>query len=97
MNGSWDVQQALVASRQANLRYEADTTRLATDATLAAAEERTRHSEAADANTHGHMVGAPRAIAATQATKPAVQSPIATSKSSPCDGSAVCTESTLAA
>ncbi len=96
MNGSWDIQQALVASRQANLRDEADATRLATDATRSASAERTRHAGERDGDTHGHLVGAPRAIAAP-AGKPATQSRVATSTRSTCDGSTTSTERTLAA
>lgn len=95
MNGSWDIQQALVASRQAELRHEADTTRLAATATNHASAERTRHAETGD--TEGHMVVAPRAIAATSTAKPVAQSaPTATTRSA-CDSAGACTERTLAA
>jgi hypothetical protein len=94
MNGSWDIQQVLVASRQANLRFEADTTRLAAAATQAASAERTRHAQTGD--TEGHMVRAPRAIAPTAAVKPAVQSATATATGSAC-AAATCNERTLAA
>jgi hypothetical protein len=95
MNGSWDIQRVLVASRQANLRFEADTTRLAAAATQAASAERTRHAETGD--TEGHMVRAPRAIAATAAVKPAVQSTAAAATGSTCSSIATCNERTLAA
>jgi hypothetical protein len=93
MNGSWDIQQVLVASRQANLRHEADTTRIGTEAAFAASAERTRHAEAGD--TESQMVKAPQPI--TAAAKPAAQSAAATPTRSTCDSAAACTERTLAA
>lgn len=44
MNGFEEIQRALVASRQGDLRHEADTVRLAADATFAVTAERTRHA-----------------------------------------------------
>jgi len=95
MNGSWDIQQVLVASRQASLRYEADTTRLASAAADAVSAERTRHANESD--TSGHMVEAPRAIAPAQVTKRAAQSGVATPTRSACAATAACSERTLAA
>jgi len=94
MNGYGDLQRVLVASRQAELRHEADTTRLAADATFAASAERTRQAETGD--TEGHMVGAPRAMAATSTAKTVAQSTGTAARSS-CDSAGACTERTLAA
>jgi len=52
MNGFGDLQRALVTSHQADLRSEADTTRLAADATFAAAAERTRHLMTDERTSH---------------------------------------------
>lgn len=95
MNGFWDIQRVLVASHQADLRHEADTTRIAAEATLAASAERTRH--AAEDDTTGHMVAAPRAGVAAPALKPAPQSATLAPTRTTCDGSAACNERTLAA
>jgi hypothetical protein len=95
MNGYGDLQRALVASRQAELRHEADTTRLAADATFAASAERTRHAEAGD--TEGHMVGAPRTMTAAPAARATGQSAAAAPTRSTCDSAAACNERTLAA
>ncbi len=63
MTGYGDLQRQLVNSRQADLRHEADTVRLAADATFAAAAERSRH-EAADERTRQlSLVPAPAAAA----------------------------------
>jgi hypothetical protein len=94
MNGPWDIQRVLVASHQANLRHEADTTRIATDATIAAGAERTRHASGSD--TTGHIVVAPRAIAAP-AAKRGAQSAVAAPTRTTCDSAKACTERTLAA
>jgi hypothetical protein len=67
MNGSWDIQQVLVASRQTEFRYEADAVRLAADATCAAAAERTRH-QAADERTRRLSLVVPRPAAAATPT-----------------------------
>jgi len=95
MNGSWDIRQTLVASRQAELRHEADTTRLAATATNAASAERTRHADTCD--TEGPMVETPRAIAATSIARPVAQSAVAAATRSSCDMTGACTERTLAA
>jgi hypothetical protein len=97
MNGFWDVQRVLVASHQAELRHEADATRIATDAMLAASAERTRHASTDD--TVGHLMAAPRAIAGP-AAKPAAQpgrSAVATPTRATCASDTTCVERTLAA
>jgi hypothetical protein len=95
MNGSWDIQRALVESHQAELRHEADTTRIAADAAFAASAERTRH--AAESDTTGHRVTAPRAAAVSPTVKPAPQSTAVAPTRTTCDGSMACSERTLAA
>jgi len=95
MSGSWEIQRVLVASRQADLRHEAETTRIAADATLAASAERTRH--AAEADTTRLMVATPRAAVAAPAVEAAAQSATIAPTRITCDGSTACTERTLAA
>ena len=87
MNGSGAIQHFQAASHQAELRLEADTTRLATDATSAAAAERTRH-----ATSHERTrVGLPaRAIAP-------VKRPVSASRADCLDTVADCREGSLAA
>ena len=95
MNGFWEMQQALVASRQADLRREADTTRRAADATLAASAERTRHADTG--NTPGHAIGSPRAIVAVPAARSVAQPAPTASVRTSCEATEACNERTLAA
>ena len=87
MNGSGAIQHFQAASHQAELRLEADTTRLAADAMFAAAAERTRHATS-DERTR---VGLP-----ARAFGP-VKRPMSASRADCLDTVADCREGSLAA